>query len=138
MSTRTPPSKHALNFASHSSVDDMWTFFKTGLMGILDSHIPSKTSSSCFTHPWISTKTRHLSRRKARTYRKAKFTNNNKDWCNYKSLKPQSEMRRAHHSQPGPYLKFLLICQKQETRNHGYFTTGFLHSRSNSKAEILN
>ena len=61
---------------------------------------PSKTSSTRFTHPWISTKTRRLSRRKARAYRKAKNTNNMKDWCNYKSLKTetQREMRRAHQA----------------------------------------
>ena len=76
----------------------MLIFFKIGLLRIFDSHIPSKTSSSRFTHPWISTKTRRLSRRKARAYRKAKSTNNKEDWIKYKSLntETQREMRRAH------------------------------------------
>ena len=70
---------HSFHGSTFSSVDDMWTFFKTVLLGIPDSNIPSKTSSTRFTHPWISTKDRHLSRRKARAYRKAKNTNNMKD-----------------------------------------------------------
>ena len=80
-----------------SSVDDMWTFFKTDLLRILNSHIPYKTSSSRFTHPWISTMTCRLSRRKALTYRKAKLTNSNKDWCKYKTLKTETQrvMRRG-------------------------------------------
>ena len=144
---------HSFHGSTFSSVDDMWTFFKTGLLGILDSHIPSKTSSTRFTHPWISTKTRHLSRRKARAYRKAKNTNNMKDWCKYKSLKAetQREMRRAHQAYIQDTVNQDLTAnskrfysyvksKKQETTGISPLLNqdGFLHSRSTSKAEILN
>ena len=51
-------------------------------------------------HHGISTKTRRLSRRKARPYRKAKFSNNIEGWDKYKSLKAetQRDMRRAHQA----------------------------------------
>ena len=42
---------HSFHGSTFSSVDDMWIFFKTGLLGILDSHIPYKTSSTRFIHP---------------------------------------------------------------------------------------
>ena len=131
----------------------MWTIFKTGLLRILDSHIPSKTSSTRFTHPWISTKTRLLSRRKARAYRKAKNTNNMKDWCKYKSLKAETqwEMRRAHQAYIQDTVNQDLTTnskrfysyvksKKQETTDISPLLNqdGFLHSRSTSKAEILN
>ena len=136
-----------------SSVDDIWTFFKTGLLRILDSHIPSKTSSSRFTHPWISTKTRRLCRRKARAYRKAKTTNNKKDWFKYKSLKTetQREMRRAHQAYIQDTVNQDLTSnskrfysyvksKRQETTGISPLLNqdGFLHSRSTNKAEILN
>ena len=57
----------------------------------------TKTSSSRFTHPWISTKTLRLSRRKARAYHMVNFSNNIDDWGEY-SLKDETQrkMRRDH------------------------------------------
>ncbi|XP_053372574.1 uncharacterized protein LOC123561157 isoform X1 [Mercenaria mercenaria] len=34
-----------------TTLDDMWSTFKTGLLGIIETHVPTKTSSSRFTHP---------------------------------------------------------------------------------------
>ena len=129
------------------------TFFKTGLLRILDSHFSSKTSSSRFTHPWISTKTRRLSRRKVRAYRKEKSTTNKKDWIKYKSLtnETQREMRRAHQvyiqdtvtqdltSNSKRFYSYVK-SKRQETTGMSPLLNqdGFLHCHSTSKAEILN
>ncbi|VDI13220.1 Hypothetical predicted protein [Mytilus galloprovincialis] len=61
------------------NLDQMWQAFKEGVTSLIDTHIPSKMSSSKHTHPWVNTQTRRLSRRKARAYRRANTTKNLKD-----------------------------------------------------------
>ena len=61
--------------SNFTSINDMWLAFKTGIHDILKKHVPTKTSSSRRTNPWITTQTRRLSRRKAKAYRKAKKKN---------------------------------------------------------------
>ena len=65
----------------------------------------TKTSSSRFTHPWISTKTLRLSRRKARAYHMVNFSNNIDDWGKY-TLKDETQrkMRRDHRV----YIKYIV------------------------------
>ncbi|MCG7876680.1 MAG: reverse transcriptase domain-containing protein [Candidatus Thiodiazotropha endolucinida] len=136
-----------------SSLDDMWIAFKSGILDIIDKQVPSKLSSARFTHPWVSTKTRRLTRRKARAYRKAKTSRKKVDWDRYLSLKSetQREMRRAHNN----FIKdtvnqditnnskrFWSYVKSKKQESFGISPLlnqdGFLHSSSHNKAEILN
>ena len=98
----------------------------------------------------FSTLTFHLrpaQRVSPRAYRKAKNTNNMKDWCKYKSLKAetQREMRRAHQAYIQDTVNQDLTAnskrfysyvksKKQETTGISPLLNqdGFLHSRSTS------
>jgi hypothetical protein len=130
----------------------MWSSFKSGVLSIIEMHVPTKTSSSRYTHPWVSTDTRRLSRRKARAYTKTK-SSKKKEMDKYKALKAetQREMHRAHSNfikttvnqdltsnskQFYSYIK----SKKQEPAGISPLLNqdGFLHSSSTSKAEILN
>jgi hypothetical protein len=44
-----------------------------------------------FNQPWIDRNTHRLSRRKKRVYRKARNTNNKKDWDRYKNIQKQNK-----------------------------------------------
>ena len=129
-------------------MDDIWTFFRIGLLRILNYHIPSKTSSSSFTQPWISKKTGCLSCCKVRAYRKAKFSNNIEDLAKYKYFKAETQSSSGlhpRHCQPGPYFKIEAFYSYESVKSKREETSdispllnkdGFLHSPSTSKTEI--
>ena len=67
-------------FTTSSSINEMWLDFKHKCIETLAKHVPSKMTTTRFNQPWIDRNTRRLSRRKKRAYRKARNTNNKKDW----------------------------------------------------------
>ena len=54
------------------TVDDWWNAFKSGIHKAMDTHIPSKLSSSKYRTPWINQPIRRELRRKQRAYNKAR------------------------------------------------------------------
>ena len=77
--------KHSCN----ADVAGMWCEIKTFLIQLLDKHVPSKFSSSRFSQPWITTTVKRLTRRKKRSYLRARRSRTDKDFHQYQSLKKQ-------------------------------------------------
>lgn len=55
-----------------SSVDDMWTCFKSSLMAAVERYIPSSLRRSNYGLPWVNRKIRKLLQHKKRLYNQAK------------------------------------------------------------------
>ena len=82
-----------------ASVEDMWQNLKSALTNnTMEKFVPSKISSSKYTHSWVNTKIPRATHRKQRAHRKAKLSTQKKDWDRYKDLQSsvQKEIRYAH------------------------------------------
>lgn len=89
-----------LKYSTSSSVEEMWLDLKSTLLKLQDKHVPSKMSSSRFNQPWINSRVRRLTRRKKRSFNKAKQSKRAKDFRRYQRLKKQcrSECKAAYNS----------------------------------------
>ena len=82
------------------TVEQMWQSFRSAVDSAKDKYVPVRKTASRFTHPWINTKLRRLSKRKLRAYKKAKRTGSPADWTRYTNLKTstQREIRTSHRN----------------------------------------
>ena len=78
-----------LNFSSILTVEENWQYFCSHYTCIIDAHIPCKHLSTRYHIPWLSTSLMHTIRKKQQVYNKAKLSNNNNDWLEYKMLQKQ-------------------------------------------------
>ena len=110
-------------------VNDMWLFIKKNLLTILENNVPSKTSSSKFWLPWISTTTKRLIRNKNIWYKKAKARNDEKTWKKYKEIKrvAQKECRKSHEE----YVKDLIT---EDNSNKKFWT--YIKTQRQEKAGV--
>ena len=135
------------------SVEQMWQSFRSAVDSAKDKYVPFRKTASRFTHPWINTKLRRLSKRKLLAYKKAKRTGSPADLTRYTNLKTstQQEIRTSHRN----YMKGMVTsdqknkpkrfwscvkAKKQESTGVASLKNedGFIHNNSQSKAEILN
>ena len=65
-------------FKINTNINTLWDYFKTKCTDIMQECIPSKTTSTRITKPWITKDLRTLSRRKQKLYNRAKLTHKNK------------------------------------------------------------
>merc|ERR1711867_72400 len=65
----------------------MWDDIKSSLLQILDTGVPTKVASTRFNQPWITGTVKRLSRRKKRSFIKARRSKKAKDLQRYKYLK---------------------------------------------------
>ncbi len=134
-------------------VEDLWKGITTKTDEILDKRVPSKTTSSRYSQPWINRKIRSLKRQKQRCYNKAKKSHSPADFARCRELKKQmqSECRKAYSD----YMNDI-ICGEYDTgkkkRFYGYVKSmrtdscgvaalkseGITYSENKDKAEILN
>ena len=68
----------------------MWTEIKQFLLELLSKHVPSKLTSSRFNQPWITTSVKRLTRRKKRSFVRARRSQKQRDFEKYLTLKKQS------------------------------------------------
>ena len=131
----------------------MWSDIKSTLLQILERHVPSKMSSTRFNQPWINTRVKRLTRRKKRSFIKAKRSGKEKDFKRYQHLKKQcrSECKLAYNnfladivspdSENNPK-RFWSFINGKRCDSSGVAplksSQGIIHSDSNSKASILN
>ena len=136
-------------FENITEVNEMWSTFKRLTSNLMRKHVPTKFTRSRPSHPWINTYLNRLTRRKNRAHKKAKKTQNKRDWGRYQRLKStsQREIRLAREK----YLQEV-VCedskrfwsyikhQKQDSNGVSPLkgSDGLLHSDTSSKAEILN
>ena len=118
----------------------------------LSENVPSKFSSTKFNQPWYNTSTKRVCRRKARSYKKAKRTNRDRDWKRYRRLKKdaQATCRQAYNkylsdiicSEPGAGSRRLgaIIKAKRcdQTGVSPLKEGNLLYSDPTSQADILN
>ena len=71
----------------------MWASLKRRYQHKLEQNFPTKMSSTCHTHPWVSTSLKRMMRRKQRAHRKAKMSGQSKGEERFKRL--QSEVQRS-------------------------------------------
>ena len=65
-------------FKINTNINTLWDYFKTKCTDKMEECIPSKTTSTRITQPWITKDLRTLSRRKQKLYNRAKLTHKNK------------------------------------------------------------
>jgi hypothetical protein len=136
-----------------SDVEDMWNEFKSGVNNIIDTHIPSKMSTSRFNQAWINRKVKRLCRQKNRSYRKAKTTNKAADWRRYQHLKRacRNLCRETYNNYIRDIIspdlgsnpkKFWSFVKSKRTDSSGVAPLknkdGLIYSDSTTKANILN
>ena len=68
-------------------VDDLWNTFKSDIYKAMDTHIPSKLSSSKYRTLWINQRIRHELRRKQRSYNRVRKSNLPADWETFRKLR---------------------------------------------------
>ena len=87
-------------YTADTDINTLWSSFKTFCSEAIDSCVPSKMSSSLFHQPWINNKTKRLSRRKKRAYRRAKKSGKLEDVTQYKQLQKdtQYQTKKAYNS----------------------------------------
>ena len=86
------------DFSEKTLINTLWATFKKKCMEVLQRHVPSKYTSTRYSQSWCNRTIRRLSLRKRRAYRKARRTNNDKDWAHFKSLQKtnKKECKKAH------------------------------------------
>ncbi|KAK3108364.1 hypothetical protein FSP39_006467 [Pinctada imbricata] len=134
-----------------STVDSLWSLFKTTCTKSINSHVPSKYTSTRFNQPWCDSNIRRLSRRKKRAFRKAKQTKRKKDWENYRTS--QNNVKNACKTSYNRYVNNIISEEGYNNKKLYSFikskkcdSTGVsplrdgenLHSNPKDKAEILN
>ena len=86
------------DFSETTPINTLWATFKKKCMEVLQKYVPSKYTSTRYSQSWCNRTIRRLSRRKRRAYRKARRTNNDKDWAHFKSLQKTNKKgcKKAH------------------------------------------
>ena len=114
-----------------SSVENMWHDISSTLTTLLDSSVPSKMSSSRFSQPWINRDIKALSRRKKKSFKKARSTKKPKDVQRYQHLKKvtRSACKKAYHK----YIND--IISPDSTSNPKRFW-GFINSKKKDSSGV--
>jgi hypothetical protein len=83
-----------------NDVNKTWDQFRTTIEDIMKKYIPTKSTSTRNSHPWINRNINKFTRRKNRAHQKARYTKKSKDWNRYTKLKSacQREIRKSHDS----------------------------------------
>ena len=89
-----------------TDVEEIWDATNNHLQSILKTHVPTKTCSTKYHQPWITTDLKRLSRRKKKAWARAKRTNEATDRETYKTLK--KETRRANRTAFHNYVNNLI------------------------------
>ncbi|KAL8615270.1 hypothetical protein ACOMHN_051762 [Nucella lapillus] len=96
---------------SGSTMEDLWSTFKSSLLSAIDTHIPHKMKTRRPCLPWINTSLKRMLRKKKRLLTRARKTNN---WTSYKFHQKECRLKKtcAHdipriHIHPEGVLKLL-------------------------------
>ena len=136
-----------------NALETAWQELKSRISRTIDKHVPSKTTPSRHSHPWIDTTIRRAIRRKQRAHTKARKSGKKRDQDRYKRL--QDDVKDRIKKASNNYLnnviadnfktdskKFWAYIKSKGQESQGVSplknTDGFLKSDTVSKAEILN
>jgi len=121
------------------------------LLNILDTHVPSKMTSTRRNQSWFNTQTKRVTRRKARAHKKARRTNKEHDWSRYRRLRSEAQRicRQAYNkhisdligSDPSSNKRLGALVKSLKADQLGVSPLkegGLLHSDPQAKANIMN
>jgi len=102
------------NYSASTPINVLWNKF-TDICDHCLRLIPTKTASSKFHHPWITTYVKRLTRRKQRAYNRAKQTNHPENWTTYFEIKrlTQQECRKAYNKYISSFIDSENNCTKK-------------------------
>ena len=141
-------------YSVNTHVNKIWSHIKENLISLMNKHVPAKVATSRYNQPWITTKSKQLTRRKTRSYNQQKGKpKNSQEHQRYVKLKRsvEKECKNAHNN----YLKdvvspdsgnstkkFWSYVKSKKNDNIGVAplkdNLGILHTDSHKKANILN
>ena len=129
----------------------MWVDIKSRIMEIQEKNVPSKLSTTRFSQAWTTREVKSVTRRKKRSYKKARETGKLKDWERYQRIKMEAKRKckEAHDnyinskvSESGATKRFWSYVKTLKKDGSGIAplktANGALHSDNKSKANILN
>ena len=140
-------------YNTDSNVQDMWKNIKDVLQSLLDSHVPTKMTSSRYSQPWITGDLKRQTRRKKRRYNKARKSNKKKDWEKYHKLKKstQAACKKAYNGYLNDVIctesnnnpkRFWSFIKSKKCESAGVVPlkdkNGITYSDAQTKANILN
>ena len=141
------------NTAVYSSVEELYTSFKNALSDAIDKHIPSKTSSSHFSYPWVNNSIKRDINRKKRLYNNARKHGSASCWARFRKLRRQIDrkIRKAHGSyirevigaslksdNTRPFWNFIKSKRKEVSGVSPLNVANNIISSAKGKAEALN
>ena len=89
--SRVNSSNYPTSVTNNTPVEEQWRIISRHLIQTIDNLVPSKMSTTRFNQPWITRQLKRLARKKSRSYKKAKQSDDPRDWQRYKTLKKQMQ-----------------------------------------------
>jgi hypothetical protein len=139
------------NHSIASPINTLWADFKQQCNKVIESHVPSKLTSSRFNQPWCNRNIRKLARRKKRAYRRARKSKEQTEWNIYRQIQKENQKacRNARNeyvrdmiSEPGGNNKKLYSYVKSMKSDSSGVAPlkkdGSTYSDASAKADILN
>ena len=136
-----------------TDINENWTLFKRNLTTLMDKHIPSKTTTTRYSVPWLNTTLKRMTNKKKRLYKKFKKSKQTTDKQTYvkHKQKTQHAIRDAHNNyvktilensmdnkDPKKFWKYVKQRRQDNTGIAPLKSQGQLYSDSTQKADILN
>ena len=146
-------SKLTEEYVAAIDTEKLWQEFQDVLQSAIDSHIPSKMSSTRYNLPWVDSTVRRSIRKKQRLYNKARKSGSRVAWEKFKHLRRSidKKIKKAHqqyvHEVIGESLKSentkpfwsYIKSKKQEVFGISTLLSGdHLVSLASEKAQALN
>jgi hypothetical protein len=79
------------------AINEIWDFFKSSILTILQESVPAKMSSSRISQPWINCTVKQMTRQKKRSFDKARRTKKKSDIARYRKLKNATQKNVEKH-----------------------------------------
>jgi len=130
-------------------VEQNWLEFKTAICETVSKHVPHKIVWSHNHLPWINRQIKKDMKTHKHLYKKAKRTNSNTDWYNYRQMKNlvSGKLKAAHNSyfsiasfdgNRHQFWKYIRAKRKDNNEIPTLKVNGQCISDSKSKATVLN
>ena len=142
-------SSDVMRFSKDSDVNQIWATLKDGIHKVINTHVPTRMSSSRFNKPWFTTELKKLVRQKRRAYMKLRVTGKTRDRKRY--LRLMKFTRDACRMACKQHLEELITTEHPQrlysyikslkTENVGVaplLSSDHLTSDAQEKAELLN
>ena len=144
-------SNYLASVTINTPVEEQWRIISRHLTQTIDNLVPSKMSTTRFNQPWITRQLKRLARKKSRSYKKAKQSDDPRDWQQYKTLKKQMQFdcRKTHQkyvddmicgdmaNNPNKFWSYIKSKRCDNTGVASLLSDGKLHSDNFSKTRLL-